>query len=123
VVVAVTIVVFVLVAIAGIVVLGVTFGSKESSPAAAPTTPEATTESNPAGALTQEMTSTCQERCKGLLTGTPVTVNGVEFEQAIFQYLKNLSSSPYGSVINCWDVSQVSLLEDASSTFVQFFLQ
>jgi hypothetical protein len=83
VVVVVTIIGFVLVAIAGIVVIGVAFGSKESS-------------------------TNCQETCKGLLTGTPVTVNGVEFEKAIVQYLKDPSSSPYGSVINCWDVSQVS---------------
>jgi hypothetical protein len=50
----------------------------------------------------------CQETCKGLLTGTPVTVNGEEFQKAISEYLKDPSSSPYGSVINCWDVSQVS---------------
>jgi hypothetical protein len=52
--------------------------------------------------------SHCQEKCKGLLTGIPVTVNGREFQQAILEYLEDPSSSPYGSTINCWDVSQVS---------------
>jgi hypothetical protein len=50
----------------------------------------------------------CQETCNGLLTGTPVTVDGGEFQKAISEYLKDPSSSPCGSVINCWDVAQVS---------------
>jgi hypothetical protein len=41
------------------------------------------------------------------LTGIPVTANDREFQNAILEYLKNSSSSPYSSVINCWDVSQV----------------
>jgi hypothetical protein len=49
----------------------------------------------------------CQEKCKGLLTGSPVLVNDREFQQAILEYLKDRSSSPYGPDMNCWDVSRV----------------
>jgi hypothetical protein len=51
----------------------------------------------------------CQEKCKDLLKGYPVTANGREFQNAILEHLQDPSSSPYGSVINCWDVSRVSL--------------
>jgi hypothetical protein len=64
------------------IILGVTFGIKEST-----------------------TIKSCQEQCNSLLTGTPVTE--FEFQQAILGYLKDPASSPYGSVINCWDVSQV----------------
>jgi hypothetical protein len=65
----------------------------------------------------------CPEKCKGLLTGTPVTVNTRELQQAIFEYLKDPLSSPYGSVINCWDVSQVSFFfTDTPSSLTIFYL-
>jgi hypothetical protein len=51
----------------------------------------------------------CPKKCKSLLTGNPVTVNGREFQQAILDYLKDPLSSPYSSIINCWDVSQVRI--------------
>jgi hypothetical protein len=60
------------------------------------------------GGQTVQAKQTCEETCEGLLAGNPVTVNGPDFQQAILDYLRDPSSSPYGSVINCWDVSQVS---------------
>jgi hypothetical protein len=64
----------------------------------------------------------CQETCNGLLTGTPVTVDGEEFQKAISEYLKNPSSSPYGTVINCWDVSQVSFYPHISLGVALLFI-
>jgi hypothetical protein len=90
---AISIIVLALVAIVGII-LGVTFGTKESS--------------NPAP-RNPSLSPECQKKCEGLLTGIPVTANDREFQNAILEYLKNSSSSPYSSVINCWDVSQVRI--------------
>mmetsp|Transcript_574 Transcript_574/g.1073 ORF Transcript_574/g.1073 Transcript_574/m.1073 type:complete len:613 (+) Transcript_574:211-2049(+) len=57
----------------------------------------------------------CEELCSSLRTGVPVQVEGYkEFQTVILQYLKDPSSSPYGSNLNCWDVSQV---EDMSYAF------
>mmetsp|Transcript_13961 Transcript_13961/g.26138 ORF Transcript_13961/g.26138 Transcript_13961/m.26138 type:complete len:609 (+) Transcript_13961:71-1897(+) len=53
----------------------------------------------------------CQELCGSIATGVPVTTTGrAEFQAAILEYLKDPSSSPYGSTINCWDVSRVRLM-------------
>jgi hypothetical protein len=58
---------------------------------------------------TPSLSLECPKKCKSLLTGNPVTVNGREFQQVILDYLKDPLSSPYGSIINCWDVSQVRI--------------
>ena len=57
---------------------------------------------------------TCEERCQGVATGVPVVENGSELKAVIKEHLKNASSSPYGSYINCWDISQVT---DLSGVF------
>jgi len=58
----------------------------------------------------------CQELCGSIATGVPVTTTGrAEFQAAILEYLKDPSSSPYGSTINCWDVSRVTDMSYAFS--------
>jgi surface protein len=61
----------------------------------------------PTLAPTQDLESRCADECQGI-SSIPVMVNGFEFKQAIVYYLRDASSSPYGSNINCWDVSHVT---------------
>jgi hypothetical protein len=61
---------------------------------------------------TSSLSPQCQAKCQGLLTGIPFEGNWLDFQQAILEYLRDPSSSPYGSVINCWDVSKVSTVKD-----------
>jgi surface protein len=62
---------------------------------------------SPILAPTQDLKSRCSEECQGKAS-IPVMVNGLEFKRAILNYLKDPSSSLYGSSINCWDVSHVT---------------
>jgi hypothetical protein len=57
-------------------------------------------------------TLSCQSQCQNV-TGTPVNVTGSALNKAIEEYLLSPSDSPYGSVINCWDVSQVTDMSGA----------
>lgn len=63
---------------------------------------------------TVELRIRCEEECQGT-SHLPVLVNGFDFKQAILDYLTDPSSSPYGSNINCWDVSQVTNMSWAFS--------
>jgi surface protein len=84
----------------------------------------------PTGDLTELSTSTynptpapklndCQIQagCQGI-TGIPVSSNENYLRNVIKDYLNNPSVSPYGSIINCWDVSQVT---DMSFAFTSYF--
>ena len=42
-----------------------------------------------------------------------VNADGIELKRIILQYMKNKTSSPYGSNINCWDVSLVTNMDYA----------
>ncbi|KAG7342876.1 fibronectin domain containing protein [Nitzschia inconspicua] len=88
---------FLLLVVTG-VILGVVFGTKEKK-------------------LQHNMTL-CQSRvgCEAF-AGVPVDVDGLEFKQAVKEYMKNVTSSPYGSRISCWDVSQVTNMSLAISYF------
>ncbi|KAG7345845.1 fibronectin domain containing protein [Nitzschia inconspicua] len=54
-------------------------------------------------------------------SGIPVDVSGLEFQQAVKEYMKNMTASPYGSRISCWDVSQVTNMSFAFSFFAEDF--
>ncbi|KAG7342671.1 fibronectin domain containing protein [Nitzschia inconspicua] len=82
------------------VVLGIVFGTKEKE------APKSST-------LCQS-----QAGCEAFL-GMPVDINGLELKQAIKEYLKNKTTSPYGSRISCWDVSQVTNMSFAFSFFAE----
>ena len=63
----------------------------------------------------------CQELCQNV-TGVSVFVDGnstgLDFKRAVLEYLKNPSTSPYGEIINCWDVSEVTNMSFAFSRLV-----
>jgi hypothetical protein len=50
----------------------------------------------------------------------PVNVNGLAFQAAVSQYIADPSSSPYGTQINCWDVSRVTDMSFAFSSQPSF---
>ena len=52
--------------------------------------------------------------------GKQVDLNGADFQQAIIDYINDPSSSPYGSVINCWDVRQVTDMKGAFAAQTDF---
>lgn len=54
----------------------------------------------------------CKALCKSV-KGRPVKVNGSSLNAAISEYMNAPASSPYGSVINCWDVSKVTDMSGA----------
>jgi hypothetical protein len=63
------------------------------------------------GVSSQSSFTDCQQECQsGQATArSAVNVTGFEeFQLLIAEYLNDPSSSPYGSNINCWDVSLVS---------------
>ena len=52
---------------------------------------------------------TCETMCGSLRkTHNAVRVGGTALRAAVLEYLNDPSSSPYGPIINCWDVSPVS---------------
>jgi surface protein len=53
------------------------------------------------------------------VTGSAVNVNGLFLRIAINDYFVNGRSSPYGAILNCWNVSGVT---DMNSAFASFFL-
>jgi hypothetical protein len=48
----------------------------------------------------------------------PVTANGDAFKQLVKNYASYPESSPYGSITNCWDVSQVTDMTEALREFI-----
>jgi hypothetical protein len=79
-----------------------------TSPTTAPTVEPTVETTSTAGPYSSEA---CREKCQDIENGNPVTVNGSQLKIAIEDYLDDPSSSPYGSVLDCWDMSQVSILD------------
>jgi hypothetical protein len=79
-----------------------------TSPTTAPTVEPTVETTSTAGPSSSEA---CREKCQDIENGIPVTVNGSQLKIAIEDYLDDPSSSPYGSVLDCWDMSQVSILD------------
>jgi hypothetical protein len=61
----------------------------------------------------------CQTQCQQL-TGIPVAVGGATFHNVIAEYTLNPLASPYGSKVNCWNVSHVKEMSFAFSSLTTF---
>jgi surface protein len=90
-----------------------------TSPTVTASSPPASSPTLPSSALPQagsQTLTTCQVQagCQGQ-TSIPVVASGSDFKKTILEYLNDPASSPHGSNINCWDVSQVSDMSFAFS--------
>jgi surface protein len=89
------------------IILGLVFGLKYTTfTTVVATTNKLTTMS--------EVWLECQSMCQGL-SGEPVTANDLELRRVILEYMESPASSPFGSKINCWDISKVTSMSGAFS--------
>jgi surface protein len=62
--------------------------------------------------------TSCQLQCQNI-TGDPVP-NAHGFRNAIKEYLENPTTSPYGSIMNCWNVANITDMSHAFFLLADF---
>jgi hypothetical protein len=61
----------------------------------------------PSSSPSQMPSTDCETLCQGINDST-ASLTDDNIKEAILEYIQNPSNSPYGSIINCWDVSKVT---------------
>jgi hypothetical protein len=97
-----------------VVIIAIVLGITERTKSRVVTLPPTLAPSSSPSQMPSTLTDKCETLCRGFNDST-ATLTDDNIKEAILEYIQNPSNSPYGSIINCWDVSKVTNMSFAFS--------
>jgi surface protein len=102
-----------------LVIIAIVIGILEGTEPLALTSPPTIAPSSAPSQMPSTLGHKCETLCERIKDNTAFLMDST-IKQAILDYVEDPSSSPYGSIVNCWDVSKVTDMSFAFSEMTEF---